>query len=327
MNDDQSQRPDNDPTPAIIHEASQPPPEPSQRSRIVSKIFLNPSGIRSGWRLLIFFVLFFLCARIILLVFPRFLRLGAESLAPGPMFVREALSFLAALVAAAIMGIFERRSFSDYLLPWRSAFKSRFWWGALWGLLALSAVVVAIRFDHGFVFGHLALVGIRIPYEAFGWALVFIMVGLSEEFTFRGYPLFTLTTGIGFWPAAIVLSGAFGAVHLANPGEDWAGALSAGLIGIFFCFTVRRTGSLWFAVGLHAMWDYTETFLYSVPNSGLVAKGHLLSSSFHGPHWLTGGSVGPEGSIFACVLIGILFLVFHHFYPEARFPRPEQSAG
>lgn len=184
----------------------------------------------------------------------------------------------------------------------------------------MSGLLLAIRFDHGFSFGYLVLPSYRIPYDAFLWALVFIAVGLSEEFTFRGYALYTVTHGLGFWPAALVLSAAFGAVHLGNPGEDWAGALAAGLIGLFFCFTVRRTGTLWFAIGLHAMWDYAESFLYSVPNSALVAKGHLLHSSFHGPRWLTGGSVGPEGSIFVFAVIGILFLVFHLAYPEARFP-------
>lgn len=238
------------------------------------------------------------------------------------MLVREISFFLAVLIPTVIMGFFERRSLADYLLPWRLAFKSRFWWGALWGLLALSLLLVAIRFDRGFVFGHLALPAGRIPDEALAWAAVFVAVGLSEEFTFRGYALYTLTDGMGFWPAAIVLSAAFGAVHLSNPGEDWTGALAAGVIGLFFCFTVRRTGALWFAIGLHAMWDYAETFLYSVPNSGLVARGHLLNSSLHGPRWLTGGSVGPEGSAFVFGVMGILFIVFHYSYPAVRFPQP-----
>jgi CAAX protease family protein len=304
-------------------EAGSPKPAwPGQSQGTLWKIFFNPRGLRSGWRLLIFVAIIYILSQVVTVVSARFARPGPVSFAPASMLVREGIFLVVVLMAAGTMAIFERRSLADYLLPWHMAFQSRFWWGALWGWFALSALLFTIHLDHGFLFGRIALSGPKIPYDAILWALAFIVVGLSEEFTFRGYALYTLTTGVGFWPAAILLSTVFGAVHLGNPGEDWAGALSACLIGLFFCFTVRRTGNLWFAIGMHSMWDYSETFLYSVPNSGLVARGHLLNSSLHGPRWLTGGSVGPEGSVFVFVLIGILFLVFHRVYPRARFPHP-----
>jgi uncharacterized protein len=309
--------------PERLEQGSPKPALPGQPQGALFKIFLNSRGLRSGWRLLIFVAIIYICSQVVYVLSVRFTRPGPISLTPVSMLVREGIFFVVVLVAAGIMAIFERRSLADYLLPWRMAFQARFWLGAIWGWLALTALLFTIHLDHGLLFGHVVLPGPEIPYEAILWAVAFIFVGLSEEFTFRGYALYTLTTGIGFWPAATLLSAVFGAVHLSNPGEDWAGALSACLIGLFFCFTVRRTGTLWFAIGLHSMWDYAETFLYSVPNSGIAAKGHLLSSSFHGPRWLTGGSVGPEGSVFVFVLIGILFLVFHRIYPKARFPEPE----
>jgi hypothetical protein len=52
----------------------------------------------------------------------------------------------------------------------------------------------------------------------------------------------------------------------------------------------------------------------------------LLDSSLHGPKWLTGGSVGPEGSALVFVVIGILFLLFHLFFREAKFPAPAQHS-
>jgi uncharacterized protein len=93
--------------------------------------------------------------------------------------------------------------------------------------------------------------------------------------------------------------------------------VAAGLIGFFFCLTLRRTGSLWFAVGFHAAWDWGETFFYSVPDSGMVAPGHLLSSSLRGADWLGGGSVGPEGSVFCLVVIAVLWIAFDRIYPKA----------
>jgi membrane protease YdiL (CAAX protease family) len=143
---------------------------------------------------------------------------------------------------------------------------------------------------------------------------MFLLVGLFEEFLVRGYTQFTLTRGIGFWPAALVLSCAFGLLHLGNEHEQWRGLLAAALIGLFFCLTLRRTGSLWFAVGFHAAWDWGETFFYSVPDSGSVWPGHLLSSSPHGPDWLSGGSVGPEGSVLCFVVIAALWIAFERMH-------------
>ncbi|HTV56206.1 MAG TPA: type II CAAX endopeptidase family protein [Terriglobia bacterium] len=313
----------------IPEQAKADSPKPSlgeQHRGTIDGIFLNSRGVRSGWRLLIFAAIIYVCFQVVSVIWARFARPGPIS--PTSMLVQEGIFLIVVLAAAGLMAIFEKRSLADYFLPWRrEAFGSGFWRGVVWGWLALSVLLVAIHLDHGFIFGHVALAVSKIPIDALLWALAFTLVGLSEEFTFRGYALYTLSAGIGFWPAAILLSGAFGAVHLSNPGEDWAGALAACFIGLFFCFTVRRTGNLWFAIGLHSMWDYAETFLYSVPNSGLMAKGRLLTSSFHGPRWLTGGRVGPEGSVFVFVVIGILFLAFHRIYPRAQFPPPPPAGA
>ncbi|HVO79495.1 MAG TPA: CPBP family intramembrane glutamic endopeptidase, partial [Terriglobales bacterium] len=135
-----------------------------------------------------------------------------------------------------------------------------------------------------------------------------------------GYIQFTLAQGIGFWPAAALLSALFGATHVNNPGETPTGILGAAVIGFFFCLTLRRTGNLWFAIGFHASWDWGETYFYSVPDSGGVWPGHLLQSSFQGPTWLTGGSVGPEGSALLFVVIALTWVVFDRAYPEVKYP-------
>jgi len=148
----------------------------------------------------------------------------------------------------------------------------------------------------------------------------FVCVGLYEEFAFRGYVQFTLARGIGFWPAAILLSIMFGARHLGNPGETPVGIAGIVFAGIFWCFTLRRTGNLWFGVGMHATFDFGETFLYSVPDSGVVFPGHLSNASLAGPTWITGGSAGPEASVFDFLVLSIFFYAFHHLYPARSEP-------
>jgi len=224
----------------------------------------------------------------------------------------------ASLGSAVLMSRIEKRPFASYGLPLGRVLGKNFWVGVYWGLVALSALMLAMHAVGVLSFGRLALHGIRIYKFASFWGLFFLLVGVFEEFTFRGYALHHMTRAIGFWPAALALSAVFGALHLVNPGEAWVGALAAAVIGLFFCFTVRRTGNLWFAVGMHAAWDWGESYLFSVPDSGGVATGHLVNTFVHGPRWLTGGSVGPEGSILVFVIVGLVWLVFNLFYPKSQ---------
>jgi membrane protease YdiL (CAAX protease family) len=280
-------------------------------------IFWNAREFRAGWRFLIYllFVVLFILAGSFLaraLHFPQITRAGVTATS---MLVQECLELIAVIAATAIMGLLEARPFGGYGLPRAAAFGARFWQGTAWGIAMITMVILLIRAFGGFSFGELALRGRELWGYAALWVVVFLCVGLFEEFLFRGYAQFTLATGIGFWPAATALSAAFGAVHLFNPGEGRVGALSVFAIGMFFCLTLRRTGNLWFAVGLHAAFDWGETFLFSVPDSGLVAPGHMLNSSFHGPAWLTGGTVGPEGSVMAFAVVALAAVLFVIIYP------------
>jgi uncharacterized protein len=220
---------------------------------------------------------------------------------------------------AFILAKLETRPFDAYGLPRRGAFGKLFWVGMLWGIVSISALILALYAFGGFHFSGLAIHGAQIVKFAVFWMVMFVVVGLFEEFLLRGYTQFTLSRGLGFWPTAVMLSCAFGALHLNNPGEDIFGALGAALIGLFFCLTLRRTGNLWFAVGMHASWDWGETFLYGVPNSGLAAPGHLVNSTIEGPRWLSGGAVGPEASTFAFLLVALMFVLFHFMYRETKY--------
>jgi len=284
-------------------------------------IFAGPDGIRAGWRLLMFVAIAAVFAMI--LAMPLFLfswRPASGRSGPVSTILGDAIPFLALLLAARVMGAIEGRTLAHYGLPVAGAFGKRFWQGAVWGFVALTALLLATFLARGFSFGTLAVTGPNAARYAALWALAFLTVGFLEEFMMRGYALYTLTTGMGFWPSAVLLSALFGTLHLYNAHENWTGALAAGVIGLFFCFTVRRTGDLWFAVGLHTAWDYAQSFIYSVPDSGVVITGHLLDSSLHGPRWLTGGAVGPEGSALVFVIIAAMFVVFDRLYRDVKYP-------
>ena len=96
------------------------------------------------------------------------------------------------------------------------------------------------------------------------WALAFLAVGLAEEFLFRGYLQYTLTTGMGFWPSAVLLSALFGLAHSGNPGESKFGLLSVVVFALLFCVFLRRTGEPLAGGGIpHGMGLGTNFFLWS----------------------------------------------------------------
>jgi len=166
------------------------------------------------------------------------------------------------------------------------------------------------------------------------WLGAFLLVALAEEYLTRGYLQYTLTRGLaglyqwafktrhgevlGFWTSAVVFSILFGLGHSNNPGESPIGLLSAGLAGMVFCFSLWRTGSLWWAVGFHTSWDWAQSFLYGVADSGLMVQHHLLGTHPAGKPILSGGTTGPEGSIFIVAVLALVCLIIVFTLPRKR---------
>ena len=168
----------------------------------------------------------------------------------------------------------------------------------------------------------MALHGAAMLKYAFLWGVVFLAVALFEEFGFRGYALFTLTTGIGFWPAALASSLLFGYVHHGNPGETWLGAFNAGLVGLLFCLMLRRTGDLWMAIGFHAAWDWGESYFYGVPDSGqLVSRTFVEREDFPARDGCRGAPWVPKEAGCVRFLLVLLWLIFLVWLRDAKYPR------
>jgi membrane protease YdiL (CAAX protease family) len=285
---------------------------------LASTIFLKEEGLRAGWRLLIFVAFVIGIEFAVSLIVWMFGKPERGTFSISNQFLMEFTGFVAVFGAAFVMSAIEHREFGTYGLPLAGALRTDFWLGWLFGFCEISALVGGIGLFGGYHFGSLAVHGVEIARWAFLYLIFFMVVAFFEEFLFRGYALQTLAEGIGFWPAAIAVSLLFGAVHRQNPGENWIGVFGVFVVGLFWCFTVRRTGTLWFALGMHASFDFGETFLYSVPDSGTIFPGHLSNAIIQGPAWLTGGSVGPEASLIDFLLLAIFFYAFHLMFPAKK---------
>jgi membrane protease YdiL (CAAX protease family) len=288
---------------------------------ILHRCFFGVSGLRAGWRLLTFavlFITFVVVTSIVACILVPALR--SHRTAPLLIIAQEGLSFLCLLLAGWIMAKIEGRRVGDYGLPWRRMFCSQFWLGIVIGFASVSLLLFGMQALGMVDFGNISLHDADIWIYGGCYALAFLMVGLFEEFFSFGYALFTLVTGIGFWTAAILSSALFALLHLGNSGETWLGVLNVGLTGMLSCLILRRTGNLWMAVGYHAAWDWGESYFFGVADSGRMVEGHLFSTSISGPAWLSGGSVGPEGSVLCTVLLVTLSLLIAWLFPTAKFP-------
>ncbi len=216
--------------------------------------------------------------------------------------------------------------------------------GLAWGLLMLSLLIGTLRLTHHLSFDGLALHGLPALIYACQWGFAFLLVGLYEEFLFRGYLQFTLARGvagivrtrlprkigtahlISFWVSAFLLSGClFAFTHTSNHGENPAGILAVALAGAVFAFSLWRTGSLWWAIGFHTAWDWAQSYLYGTPDSGNLVQGHLLATHPVGSPLLSGGTAGPEGSLFVLPTLLLAGLVIHSHPAPPHLPAHPRS--
>jgi len=205
---------------------------PSVRPSVIHRVFYNHSELRAGWRLVVFLALVYALGYAANAALRRLLH-GSDDATSFLAF--EAMDFLIVLFTSWLMGRFEGRTIGDYGLPWHKIFGIQFWQGAALGFAALTGLLLTMRTFGVFHFEGIALHGFDIWKWAIAYALVFALVAVREEFGNRGYELFTLSAGIGFWPAAILLSAYFGYHHGGNSGEDWIGLFNAGAFGLLLC--------------------------------------------------------------------------------------------
>lgn len=308
-----------EPSGPLSEPASVPTPEGVRRESVFSplaEIFVGPEGIYPGARWLIYIVM-----GLVVLALFNFVLNSLHGRFDRPLWwnlASEIRLMLAAILPGFVMARIEGQSFGNFGLPAKDILRRNFWVGGFWGISALTVLMLTLRVIGVFSFGSIRLHGVRWLEVGLFYGLLFLIAAIFEEFLMRGYSQWVLTKGMNFWPAAALLSIIFGALHAENPGEQKIGLAAVVLIGFFFCFTLWRTGNLWWAVGFHMAWDWGESFLYSVPDSGGVAPGRLLNSSFHGPVWLTGGTVGPEGSYLIFVIMAVLWVLFDRVYPEVK---------
>ncbi|HEY0263763.1 MAG TPA: type II CAAX endopeptidase family protein [Granulicella sp.] len=289
-------------------------------------ILFGREGLRAGWGLLIFVLIFSLLVsggHALAAHLHRHAAPAGSEETPWALYTTEGLSLVIIALTTWIMSRIEGRSVGDYGFGGSHAW-SRFFAGLGWGVTFLTLLVLALRMSGLLVFSDLLLHDLSsLRYGAI-WLIGFLLVGLVEESLLRGYLQLTLARGLaalyepiaprrsralGFWTAALLLSFLFGLSHQSNHGESPLGVAAAGLAGLVFCLSLWRTGSLWWAIGFHASWDWAQSFLYGVADSGIMVSHRLLATHPAGTPLMSGGATGPEGSLYILPTLALVAAV------------------
>jgi membrane protease YdiL (CAAX protease family) len=266
----------------------------------VKWLFVGPDGLRHGWRFLIFAAVIFLVVQFLEQPAIAFLaakcHVDRSALSAPSIIVSDGFDLIVILIVTGMAARLERRRIDSYGLPINEAFGGRFWNGAITGLAAIAFVGVGMLITGGMRVHGVALHGAEIITAPVLWLLAMLLVGVMEEYLFRGYALQSLWRAAGFWPAALITTAVFAGDHLEKPHEN---AIDIGMIfalALLLCISVRVTGSLWWAVGWHAAFDFGQLFIIGTANGGRVPVGRLMDVTFPGPAWITGGELGTEAS-------------------------------
>ena len=274
-------------------------PEQQMPPRGPRWVFFGSDGLRAGWGALLFVVMVVGFGVLLSFVVKALLHGHRPDpnapTSPLRALIGEGASMLIVLLVSWIMARIEGRRLAVYGYAGRHRLV-RFLSGGVWGFIALSALVGVLWKTHLIAFDSARLHGFAVWKYGLVWLLMFVFTGIFEESLLRGYLQYTLTRGMGFWWGALLMSVLFGAIHGSNKENRPSASSPRVRRGLVFCLSLWYTGSLWWAIGFHATWDWAQTFFYGTPDSGMVARGHLMSEHPWGRSSGVAARPGPKAA-------------------------------
>ena len=126
-------------------------------------------------------------------------------------------------------------------------------------------------------------------------------------------------------PAVAVIGNAvlFASMHLLNPGVSPGAIIQIVVIGIMFSLFVYYYDALWIPIMIHTGWNFTQSIIFGLPNSGIVSKYSLFkldaASARNGLFYNTGfGVEGSVGAVILLIIVTAILFIINRGKPERR---------
>lgn len=290
------------------------------------KYFYNESEkrLKTGWRILIFILIFWVFSSIIFLVKPLMGDITKREFLENYSIIIVFLLMLSASIAVPLARrLLDKRSLVSLGLSFNiAAFKDLIFGFAISGLMAGLFFFIVLIFDliefNGFnlgsasshvdqPFNYVTFISVFSLASLFVLLLEHIFVGYWEELVFRGYLFQNMIDGMGLKVAIIISCLIYGLLHAMNPNAGLLSSVIIILFGFLRIYGYLLTKTLFLSIGMHIGWNF-----FQGPIFGFAASGHQMASFINqtpaGKSWLSGGEFGPEGSIIIIPIVVLALL-------------------
>jgi len=137
------------------------------------------------------------------------------------------------------------------------------------------------------------------------YLLLYIGVGIGEEVLFRGILFRMIDQRWNAIVGYIITALLFGFVHLPNDnGTVWAAIAISIEAGILLAAAYKYARNIWFPIGIHWAWNFTQGNIFGFSVSGNFSGTPLITPKLEGADLMTGGAFGAEASILA-IIVGV----------------------
>lgn len=269
---------------------------------------------RVGWILLVGFIILILSEALGSIILPEI------SIKNGYLYTFTqyiSFIFLWLVVMVTVLVFRKNRYIKNYITSQSKGNKiSYLFLGLLVGFL-LNGFCAAVAVIHG---------DFKIEYSTFelipvmGLFLAVFVQSSAEEVLCRGFLYQRLLKSTSSpWFTIIGNSLFFAILHLLNDGITFLAFYDLFITGVLFSLVVYYFDSLWMAMGIHATWNFTQSIILGLPNSGASFPYSIfkLGSSPINENFAYDKGFGLEGTILSSVLISLV-CVFIYFWKDKR---------
>lgn len=231
------------------------------------------------WILLAFFGWYILMGEIFMIMFEKLIRAVFKDPSAGLLFVNE---FYAPLFASCLFFVVmcllvkKNRFMIGIVRPTRDGRSMKMLgFGILLGFLT-NFFCILCALLHGDIKLYLDFSAAEIPLMIYAFICVFFQ-STSEELWCRTFMYERINVHYPLWVAIVVNGTVFGLLHSFNTGITVLAMADLIICGLAYSLLRWYSGSIWTCFGIHTMWNFTQNFLFGLPNSGLVSE----ASVFH----------------------------------------------